>query len=118
MKPKRSNPKTMRRAAELRHNLTPAEAKLWAYLRAHRLAGAGFRRQHAIGHYVVDFCAPGKRMVIELDGNQHLDQEEYDAERTAFLVSKGYCVLRFWNKDVMSNIEEVIGAIMDQMHNV
>ena len=58
----------MHRAGELRLNLTPEEAKLWSHLRAHRLAGIGFRRQHAIGSYIVDFYAPSKKLIIELDG--------------------------------------------------
>ena len=74
MRRKRSTPKMMHRAGELRLNLTPEEAKLWSHLRAHRLAGIGFRRQHAIGNFIVDFspkgtlCAPSKKLVIELDG--------------------------------------------------
>lgn len=72
-----------------------------------------FRNQHAIGNYIVDFCAPRKKLIIELDGSQHLEQEEYDKERTAFLESKGYRVLRFWNNDVMNNIESMLGVIWD-----
>jgi very-short-patch-repair endonuclease len=70
-----------------------------------------FRNQHAIGNYIVDFCAPRKKLIIELDGSQHLKQQEYDEKRTAYLKSKGYRVLRFWNNDVMNNIDEVIKAI-------
>ena len=92
--------------------MTPAEVKLWARLRAHRLEGVHFRNQHAIGNYVVDFCAPRKKLIIELDGSQHLDQEEYDKERTAYLESKGYTVIRFWNKDVMNDIDGVIRTVM------
>ncbi len=102
-------------AGELRKELTPAEAKLWAYLRAHRADGVGFRRQHAIGPYITDFCAPSRKLVIEIDGSQHLDQEEYDAERTAFLESKGYHVLRFWNGQVMNDIEGVLGVIFNEL---
>lgn len=115
MKPRRSDPKTMQRAAELRHNLTPAERKLWAYLRAHRLVGVGFRRQHAIGPYIVDFCSPGKKLVIEVDGSQHLDQQVYDADRTAFLEKQGYRVLRFFNRQVMNDIDQVLRAILEAL---
>jgi len=108
-----STPKIKHRAAELRHDLTSAEAKLWSRLRAHRLNGIGFRRQHAIGRYIADFCAPGKKIIVEVDGSQHLEQQEYDAERTAFLESKGYRVLRFWNNQVMHEIEAVLGVIAD-----
>ena len=60
-------------------------------------------------------CAPRKKPVIEVDGGQHLEQEEYDAERTAFLESKGYRVLRFWNNDVLTEIEAILGAVMDAL---
>ncbi|MDO9129345.1 MAG: endonuclease domain-containing protein [Anaerolineales bacterium] len=112
MPPKITTPKIMRRAAELRHNQTEAEAKLWAYLRAHRVNDIHFRRQHAIGSYIVDFCAPRIKLVIELDGSQYLGQQEYDAGRTAFLESKGYKVLRFWNNEVMNDIEGVMRAVL------
>ena len=108
---KRTTPKIFGRAKEFHRNLTPAEAKLWAYLRAHRLAGVHFRNQHAIGNYVVDFCAPRQKLVVELDGSQHLEQETYDTERTAFLESKGYRILRFWNNQVLNDIEGVLCAI-------
>lgn len=100
-------------ARGLRHDLTPAEIKLWGVLRAHRLGGIQFRRQHPIGGYIVDFCAPTRKLVIELDGGQHLDQQEYDAERTSFLESRGYRVLRFWNNDVMENFDWVVETIME-----
>lgn len=111
MPPKRSTPKTLHRAGELRKDTTPAEKKLWAYLRAMREDGVHFRRQHAIGRYITDFCAPREKLIIELDGSQHLEQTEYDRERTACLESRGYKVIRFWNNDVVNNIESVIIAI-------
>ena len=116
-RPYRSKPKTMRRAGELRQELSPAEAKLWAYLRGNRLDGVKFRRQHAIGNYITDFCSPKHKLIIELDGSQHMEQEEYDSERTRFLESKGYAVLRFWNKDVMNNLDDVIQVILAHMEN-
>lgn len=116
MRHKRTTPKIFSRAQELRHNQTEAETKLWAYLRSHQLNDVGFRRQHAIGNYIADFCAPREKLVIELDGSQHLDLEEYDNERTAFLESKGYRVLRFWNNDVMNNIDGVATAILDALN--
>jgi very-short-patch-repair endonuclease len=107
----KNTPKIMHRAGELRHNQTEAEARLWSFLRAHLMEGVHFRRQHAIGNFIVDFCAPRKKLVIELDGSQHLDQREYDDERSAFLESKGYYVLRFWNSEVMNDIEGVMRSI-------
>ena len=109
---KRTTPKVFGHAKQLHRNMTPAEVKLWARLRAHRLEGIHFRNQHAIGNYVVDFCAPRRKLIIELDGSQHLEQEAYDNERTAYLQSKGYTVLRFWNNEVMNDIDGVILAIM------
>ena len=116
---KRTTPKIFGHAKQLRRNMTPAEVKLWARLRAHQLNGIHFRKQHAIGNYVVDFphrgavlCAPRKKFIIELDGSQHLQQNEYDAERTRYLESHGYKVLRFWNHQVMNDVEGVIRAII------
>jgi very-short-patch-repair endonuclease len=100
----------------LRLNQTPAEGKLWSRLRAHRLSGVGFRRQHAIGNYITDFCAPSKLLIIELDGSQHLKQEDYDAQRTEFLISKGYRVLRFYNNDVMKNVDKVLEVILENIN--
>jgi very-short-patch-repair endonuclease len=112
---KRTTPRVFGHAKQLHRNMTPAEVKLWARLRAHRLEGVHFRNQHAIGKYIVDFCAPRKRLIIELDGSHHLEQAEYDRERTAYLESKGYTVLRFWNNSVMNDIESVIRAIIGEM---
>ena len=109
---KRTTPKIFGHAKQLHRNMTPAEVKLWARLRAHQLNGIHFRNQHAIGNYVVDFCAPRKKLIIELDGSQHLQQNEYDAERTKYLETHGYKVLRFWNNEVMKDIESVIRAII------
>lgn len=113
--PNTSTPKIRRRAKELRKNLTPTEEKLWTHLRAHRMEGVHFRKQHAIGNYIVDFCAPNKKLIIELDGSQHLEQEEYDQMRTNFLKSKGYKVLRFWNHQVMNELDKVLNHIWDTL---
>jgi crossover junction endodeoxyribonuclease RuvC/BirA family biotin operon repressor/biotin-[acetyl-CoA-carboxylase] ligase len=109
-RPKRSNPKTRRNAIQLRKDLTPAERKLWSRIRNDQL-DVTFRRQHAVGNYILDFCAPRRKLIIELDGSQHLEQKEYDEERTKYLVSQGYRVLRFWNNDVMNNIDSVLTVI-------
>ena len=101
----------MHQAGELRRQTTPAEKKLWAYLRLMREDGVRFRRQHAIANYIVDFCSPQQKLIVELDGSQHLEQEDYDSERTKYLELQGYKVIRFWNNDVMNNIEGVILAI-------
>lgn len=80
------------------------------------MAGVPFRRQHAIGNYIVDFCSPRRKLIIELDGSQHLDQVEYDLERTQFLKERGYSVLRFWNHDVVSNTDIVLNAIWNELN--
>ncbi|HMR97871.1 MAG TPA: endonuclease domain-containing protein [Anaerolineales bacterium] len=110
-RPPRSNPKTRTRAIELRKELTPAERKLWARIRNDQL-GINFRRQHAIGNFIPDFVCIEKKLIIELDGSQHLEQEEYDEERTKYFKSIGYKVIRFWNNDVMKNMDGVIRAII------
>jgi very-short-patch-repair endonuclease len=111
-RPPRSNPKTRTYAIELRKEPTPAERKLWARIRNDQL-GVNFRRQHAVGIYIPDFCSPKAKLIIELDGSQHLEQQEYDNERTKYLESLGYKVIRFWNHEVMNNIE---GAILSIIH--
>ena len=111
MPAKRSTPKIMRRAGELRKEPTPAERKLWAYLRDNQINGVSFRRQHAIGKYIPDFCAVQEKLIIELDGSQHLEQAEYDIERTRYLESQGYKVVRFWNNQVENDINGVFQAI-------
>lgn len=113
-RPPRSNSKTRTHAIELRKEPTPAERKLWAVIRNDQL-GVSFRRQHAIGIYIPDFACIEKKLIIELDGSQHLEQEEYDKERTKYLELQGYKVIRFWNSDVMNNIEGVILAIRNAL---
>jgi len=117
MPAKRSNTKTMHRAGELRKEPTPAERKLWSYLRGDKLNGVSFRRQHAIGNFIVDFVSIKKKLIIELDGSQHINQAEYDAERSKYFESLGYKVIRFWNNQVESDINEVIRAIEVALNN-
>ena len=112
----RSNPKTRTHAIELRKELTPAERKLWAIIRNDQL-GVNFRRQHAIDKYIPDFVCSEKKLIIELDGSQHLEQTEYDEERTKYLESLGYKVIRFWNNDVTNNIDGVILAIIHALED-
>jgi len=113
---KRSNPKTMHNAGKLRKDPTPAERKLWSKIRDDQL-GVNFRRQHAVGNYIPDFVCIEKKLILELDGSQHLEQEEYDEERTKCLNSLGYKVIRFWNNDVMKNMDGVILAIIYPMED-
>lgn len=102
---------TARFAHDLRANPTPAEVRLWSVLRKRQRAGTRFRRQHPIGPFVVDFCAPRLKLVIEVDGSQHVDLHAYDQRRTAYLAAHGYRVLRFWNNQVMDDLNAVVIAI-------
>ena len=113
---KRSNPKTMNTAGKLRKESTPAERKLWSRIRNDQL-GVTFRRQHAVGVYIPDFCSPKAKLIIELDGSQHLEQEAYDQERTKYFESLGYKVIRFWNNDIMKDLKSVILAIIHAMED-
>ena len=98
-------------ARHLRRELTDAERCLWRHLRAHRFDGEKFRRQEPIGGYVVDFVSHRSRLIVELDGGQHAVQVEYDRERTSWLESRGYRVIRFWNNQVLTETEQVLEAI-------
>ena len=94
-------------ARTLRKNLTDAEQMLWRHIRNCQLYGHKFRRQAPIGKYIVDFVCFEKRLVIELDGGQHAVNQDYDHCRSEWLRSQGFNVLRFWNHDVMSKVEEI-----------
>lgn len=99
------------RARGLRRRQTDSERVLWQHLRDRQLHQAKFRRQHPIGPYIVDFCCPAHRLEVELDGGHHAGQIEADERRTAFLMQRGYQVLRFWDHDVLGNREAVLQAI-------
>ena len=93
--------------------MTDAEHRLWYYLRGKRLIGIKFRRQQSIGTYIVDFVSMEHRLVLELDGSQHMEQVAHDAERTLFLNREGYRVLRFWNNEVLQQTETVLEKIAE-----
>ena len=96
-------------AKKLRNNLTDAEKRLWYFLRTKQVSGLKFRRQAPIGPYIVDFVCFPKKLVIELDGGQHAEiwHKEKDAKRDAWLASQGFTVLRFWDNEVLQNMEGV-----------
>ena len=98
-------------AKGLRFNATVAERRLWLLLRS-RKAGAKFRRQQPIGRYIADFVCFEAKLIIELDGGQHADSVTEDTERTRWLASQGFRVLRFWNNDVIDNMEGVWASIV------
>jgi very-short-patch-repair endonuclease len=105
----RSSEALQLRARQLRRAMTPAEMKLWRYLR-HGQLGMQFRRQHAVGSYIVDFFCAKAKLVVEVDGDSH--GAEYDSERTRWLSEqKQYRVIRFWNDEVLSETEAVVARI-------
>ena len=98
------------RARKLRRNSTDAERKLWRALHS-QLPKSKWRRQMPVGPYVVDFACFSEKLVVELDGGQHASQADYDYDRTRFLQREGYRVMRFWNNDVIENIQGVLESI-------
>jgi very-short-patch-repair endonuclease len=101
------------RAQALRRKPTDAERKMWWLLRSMKPLGMHFRRQAPIGRYIADFAWHSGKIVIELDGSQHADaRKDYDLRRTAWLQSQGYCVLRFWNNDVLKSPQSIGEAIL------
>ena len=107
---------TQTTAKALRSRMTDAERKLWRKLKLLRAQGLHFRKQASIGRFIADFACHHARLVIEVDGGQHSrpDIANYDAARTAWLVSQGYAVLRFWNHDVLTNIGSVVDYIFER----
>jgi very-short-patch-repair endonuclease len=99
-------------ARMLRKNQTDAERALWHRLRNRRLLGVKFRRQVPIKGYVADFAALEIKLIIELDGSQHIDNKEADEIRTGFLQREGYKVIRFWNNDVLLRLDDVLEFIL------
>ena len=91
--------------------MTEAERRLWYFLRAHRFAGMKFKRQALIGRYIVDFVSFQRRLVIEVDGGQHAENED-DLRRTRWLEDQGFRIMRFWNNEVLSNTGGVLDAVM------
>jgi very-short-patch-repair endonuclease len=105
------------RSHDLRNNPTNAEGTLWCYLRNRQRSGVRFNRQVPIGPYVCDFVARRAGIVIELDGGQHALAKNYDRKRTTFLQQRGYRVIRFWNNEVLENVEGVLGVIEEALKN-
>jgi len=117
MKPNKRHdrPESKYNRKELRKNLTPAEAFLWKQLQAKKLEGRKFRRQHGIENYIVDFYCAEEALIIELDGDVHMNPtaEEYDLKRTEYLEKLGFKIIRFENKMVFENLPSVILEIRE-----
>ncbi len=106
------------RSRELRNAATEAERKLWQQLSGRKLAGVRFNRQFPVGQFICDFVSREMRLVIEIDGGQHASAAEYDARRTRFIEAQGYRVIRFWNSEVLDNIDSVLKAIEQVLDNI
>jgi very-short-patch-repair endonuclease len=102
-------------ARHLRKNLTDAEKRLWWRLRYRQLQNCKFRRQAPVGDYVVDFVCFERNLIVELDGGGHTLKRRQDAERTKWLESQGFTVLRFWNSDVVKEMDGVLEAIWNAL---
>ena len=112
-------PQPIERARQLRSRLTDAERVLWRRLRLRQIDGHKFRRQHAIGPFIVDFACVEQKIIVEVDGGQHSDARvTYDRDRTEWLRTKGYTVLRFWNNDIMRDVESVLEAIRQTLQDL
>jgi very-short-patch-repair endonuclease len=107
-------PPILERSRELRQPQTPAEQRLWAALRDRRLGGYKFRRQHPIDRFIVDFFCHECSLVLEVDGDSHATQAEYDQARTEWLNDRGYTVIRFTNQDIYKRFPGVQEAILEQ----
>ncbi len=110
---RRTSPELIAAARRLRRTMTPAERLLWEQLRARRLQGLYFRRQHPLGPFILDFCCPAAKLVVEVDGAVHdaVAQAAYDLLRTERLRDDGYTVLRFRNEEVEANLAAVLHRI-------
>lgn len=103
------------KARELRKNPTESEQILWKHLRLRQLGGYKFRRQQPLGPYFVDFVCLEKKLIVEVDGGQHSEQVAYDSERSAWLGAQGFRILRFWNNEVLKEIEVVKEVIAETL---
>lgn len=117
MKFTRNDPILKQRRRDLRSGQTEAEKIFWAHVLNRQFCGIRFCRQHSVGPYILDFYCPPLKLAIELDGGQHThdDNQEYDAARSAYLKEQGIDVMRFWNHEVMQNIEGVLTRITESI---
>jgi len=110
-----ATPNAQVNARALRRDMTDAERKLWSGLRGEQL-GFKFRRQHPMGNYIADFACLDPKLIVELDGSQHADNQAYDLARDAFFESRGFSVLRFSSNTPFQNLNGVLNAILHQLH--
>ena len=101
----------------LRRRATSAEQVLWNELRGRRLDGLKFRRQHPLGPFIVDFCCVEHRLIVELDGDVHDSQRDYDDARTKYLAAISYRVIRFTNDEVANDLDKILTSIRHETTN-
>jgi very-short-patch-repair endonuclease len=113
-----NDPILKQRRKELRNNQTDAEKVFWSHVRNMQFLGMKFFRQYSLGHYVLDFYCPAKKLAVELDGGQHNDSDnrEYDAARSEYLNAHEVEVMRFWNHEVLLDIESVLNKLMEEIN--
>jgi very-short-patch-repair endonuclease len=99
----------------LRNAPTDAERLLWRHLKARQIEGCKFRRQHPYGDYILDFVCLERKVIVELDGSQHFDSATYDAKRSQFLRLAGFKVLRFWNNEVVGELDGVLEVVRREL---
>ena len=102
-------------AKQLRTEMTEAEWRLWYHLRAKRFYGIKFYRQKIVGNYIADFLSFNPKIIIELDGSQHAEQEKYDRIRTIYLEKQQFKVIRFWNDEVLNHTDMVLDVIYSEI---
>lgn len=106
------NPIIQQRAKAQRKAPSPAANQMWYHIRDRRLYGYKFLREYPVGNFIVDFVCRERKLIIEVDGGQHMDAAEYDQNRTVYLMRQGYQVLRFWNNEVLYQTELVLERIL------
>jgi very-short-patch-repair endonuclease len=111
-------PPLLNAARELRQPQTPAEVKLWSRLRNRQLDGLKIRRQHPIDRFIIDFYCAEAKLCIEIDGDSHAEQVEYDQARTEYLNERGYTIIRFTNREVFNQCEAVLQQIVVECHRL
>ena len=112
------DPLLTRRAKEMRKDMPEPEMRLWLELRAARFLGTKFRRQKVIGNFIADFASNDPKLVIELDGDTHALQASYDEQRTQFLESQGYRVIRFSNSEIVGNLDGVLQRLAEVVQEI
>ena len=99
----------------MRHVPTDAEKKFWWMVRDRRLGGYKFKRQYPFGNYIADFICLEVKLIVELDGGQHAEQRDYDANRAVFFAAQGFRVIRFWNPEFLKNQDAVARQLLAQL---